>query len=134
MSKTVLLSNGSTLNCEMIIFATGPIIQEELFKNAGIRIENGGIWTDATLRTNQSDIFVAGDGVLIPNLTTDGYQPSSKWMDAREQGKIAAKNMLGKNISYKGSSFPLRIKFLDTSITTCGLVSGIPGHAEKNFI
>lgn len=129
--KGALLSDGSTLESEMIIFATGPVIQEELFHNAGIKTENGGIWADSTLQTNKKNIFVAGDGVLIPNLTTGGYRPSCKWMDAKEQGKIAAKNMLGKNISYKGSSFPLRIKFLNTSITTCGLISEIPADAEK---
>lgn len=129
--KGVLLSDGSTLDSEMIIFATGPAIQEELFNNADIKVENGGIWTDATLQTNKKNIFVAGDGVLIPNLTTGKYRPSSKWMDAQEQGKIAAKNMLGKNITYKGSSFPLRIKFLNTSITTCGPISEISDDTEK---
>lgn len=62
-SRQLVLSNGSTVECERILVATGrrPAIFGLGLDNAGVEHTPGGIVVDKRLRTSQRHIFAIGD-------------------------------------------------------------------------
>jgi len=92
-------ANAQTVN--LIVFALGTAPNSQLAKDAHLDLyENGAIKVDDELRTSDPNIFAAGDVVAFSNPVGDGLVSSNKWQASKEQGKIAAQNMAGKNVRY----------------------------------
>jgi NADPH-dependent 2,4-dienoyl-CoA reductase/sulfur reductase-like enzyme/rhodanese-related sulfurtransferase len=61
-SATVTLDDGTELEADLIIDATGVAPASAVAENAGLRIgDSGGIWVDAQHRTSDPFIFAVGD-------------------------------------------------------------------------
>jgi len=56
----VELSNGKTIETEMVVLGVGVVPRTTLAKDAGITVDNGIVVND-TLRTSAQDIYAAGD-------------------------------------------------------------------------
>lgn len=69
-------------------------------ENTSINKESG-ILVNTRLETSLKDIFAAGDCVEIYHPYINYYWINFGWPNALEQGLIAGKNMLGKNVEYK---------------------------------
>lgn len=68
-----------------------------LAEAAGIEVDNG-IAVDETLRTSASNVFAAGDCCSFPLPIYGGRRVRLEaWRNARDQGALAARNMLGAN-------------------------------------
>ncbi len=137
--QKVVLNDGTTILCDMVIVTTGLILQEKLLQNAKIQIEQNRIWVNSLQQTSRKDIFAAGDCALITDITTGALRPSAKWVDAQNQGIIAAHNMSGAHEMYQGSTFVLGAHFLDTVIVSCGPINkaehfqSIIKHTETSY-
>lgn len=58
----VVLADGSTIEGDVIVLATGYRPRTELAAEAGIKLARyGGIWVDEYMRTRNKDIFAVGD-------------------------------------------------------------------------
>ena len=75
-TRLVELRNGTTVDCDTVIFATGIQPNVELARYAGIRVARG-IVVDDTLATSHPDVFAVGEcvehrneiyGLLAPGL------------------------------------------------------------------
>jgi NADPH-dependent 2,4-dienoyl-CoA reductase/sulfur reductase-like enzyme/rhodanese-related sulfurtransferase len=63
-ARVVRLSDGSTLQPDFIIDASGVAPNTDLATAAGLRIgDTGGIWVDSSHHTSDPDIYAVGDGV-----------------------------------------------------------------------
>lgn len=62
-----------------------------------------GIVIDTHMRTNMPDIYAAGDVSQGNNIATGGTALIGLLANAREQGRTAAKNMLGMDTEYYGT-------------------------------
>lgn len=120
--QSVILSDGTQLACDMIIFTTGLVLQEKLLNDADIKIQDDGIVVDQSMQTSNQDIFAAGDCVLITDLATGKLRRSAKWPEAEAQGVVAVQNMCGAHEIYKGSPFIFGVRFLNTLVMSCGPV------------
>ncbi|QCP49349.1 pyridine nucleotide-disulfide oxidoreductase [Trinickia violacea] len=90
----VQLVDGTTLPCDAVIAGIGVTPRTELAQAAGLDIENG-IAVDATLRTNDPQIFAAGDVCSFPHLLLGRRIRLECWKNAEDQARVAARNMLG---------------------------------------
>ncbi len=95
----VKLSDGSDLKCQMVILATGVRANSEIASNSGLNV-NIGIIVDEYLRTNDSNIFAAGDVIEIDDVSSGKRVPSATWYNAVVQGRFAAYNMVGQRRRY----------------------------------
>lgn len=111
----VELRNGSKLDCDTVIFATGIQPNVELARYAGIKVGRG-IRVDDTLGTSQADIFAVGEcvehrnevyGVLAPGL---------------EQASILANRLCKGGAEYRGSFVSAQLKVLDLPVFTMGWI------------
>jgi 3-phenylpropionate/trans-cinnamate dioxygenase ferredoxin reductase component len=92
----VILSDGTRIDADMIIVGIGAVPRTGLAAAAGLKIDNG-IVVDEHLRTSDPDIFAAGDIAHTYNPRLGRHIRIEHWANARRQGVIAAKAMLGQD-------------------------------------
>jgi 3-phenylpropionate/trans-cinnamate dioxygenase ferredoxin reductase component len=92
----VILSDGTKIDADMIIVGIGAAPRTELAAVAGLKIDNG-IVVDEHLRTSDPDIFAAGDIAHAYNPRLGRHIRVEHWANARRQGVVAAKAMLGQD-------------------------------------
>jgi 3-phenylpropionate/trans-cinnamate dioxygenase ferredoxin reductase subunit len=90
----VMLSDGTLIDADMIIVGIGAVPRTQLAAEAGLKIDNG-IVVDEHLRTSDPDIFAAGDIAHAYNPRLGRHIRVEHWANARRQGAVAAKAMLG---------------------------------------
>ena len=122
----VRLSNGQTLEADLVISATGVRPAIGFLKDSGITCLQG-VLTDECLQTNVPGIFAAGDCAEAFDLVSGKTMVSAIQPNAAEQARVAAMNMVGQKTSLKGVT---QINVLDTLgliSTSFGNWEGVPG-------
>jgi 3-phenylpropionate/trans-cinnamate dioxygenase ferredoxin reductase subunit len=98
--QTIVLNDGARITCDAVIAGVGAQPSMDLAVTGGLEFENG-IRVDAYLRTSTPDIYAAGDCCSFPHPLYDGRRIRLEaWRNAREQGAVAAANMLGETAIY----------------------------------
>ncbi|MGA9406928.1 MAG: FAD-dependent oxidoreductase [Bacteroidota bacterium] len=121
-STSVLLSDGSVLDADMVLLSVGVRPELTLAKSAGLEIgTSGGLVVDETMRTNDSDIYGAGDMVEIINKVHGKKVRIPLAGPANRQGRIAATNMLGRRMVYRGALGTSVVKVFDSTAASTGL-------------
>lgn len=101
---TVLLKNGQKLDTDLVIAGIGVRPNSDLAKSAGLTLgKKGHIHVDPMLRTSDLDIFAAGDVIEVDDPILGGTTAIPLAGPANKQGRIAAGNMTGLKIPYRGS-------------------------------
>jgi 3-phenylpropionate/trans-cinnamate dioxygenase ferredoxin reductase subunit len=90
----VMLNDGTLIDADMIIVGIGAVPRTQLAAETGLKIDNG-IVVDEHLRTSDPDIFAAGDIAHAYNPRLGRHSRVEHWANARRQGAVAAKAMLG---------------------------------------
>lgn len=94
------LSNGQTIQADMVIAGVGATPNTELAESAGLSIDNG-VAVDSGMRTADPNIFAAGDCCSFPHPLYDNTRIRlESWRCAQEQAEVAANNMLGGETIY----------------------------------
>lgn len=93
--ERVVLSDGTTIDCDAVVVGIGAIPRTELAEAAGLRVDNG-VLTDERLSTSAAGIFAAGDVARSLRPFYGEELRVEHWANARRQAEIAARTMLGK--------------------------------------
>lgn len=121
------LDDGTELSADFIIESIGVRPNSGLARDAGLNCgPRGHIQVDEFLRTSDPDIFAAGDAVEVRDPVFGGVTAIPLAGPANKQGRIAAGNMLGGRVPYKGS--------LGTSVVKVGsLTAAGVGYTETRL-
>jgi 3-phenylpropionate/trans-cinnamate dioxygenase ferredoxin reductase component len=92
----VMLSDGTRVDADMIIVGVGAVPRTELALAADLKIDNG-IVVDEHLRSSDPDVFAAGDIAHAYSPRLGRHIRVEHWANARRQGVVAAKAMLGQD-------------------------------------
>ena len=93
---TVVLEDETRIACDGIVAGVGAVPETALAAGCGLAIENG-VRVDAMLRTDDPEIYAAGDCCSFPSALYGGRRVRLEaWRNAQEQGALAASNMLGE--------------------------------------
>ena len=111
----VSLSNGQTLEADLVICAAGVKPNVDFLKGSGMDIGRG-IRVDNAMRTNLPDVFAAGDVTEAVGFNSGQPELNAIQPNAADQARIAGHNMAGGTAESQGS---LAINVLDT----LGLIS-----------
>jgi len=111
--KGVTMEGGETLPASMVIISAGVRPNLELSEPLGLDTDKG-IMVDGHLRTNQPDIYAAGDVAEFRGM------PYGIWPAAMEQGKIAGINMAGGDMVYEGTTMANSLKVAGVDLASAG--------------
>ncbi|ESR24506.1 NAD(P)/FAD-dependent oxidoreductase [Lutibaculum baratangense] len=95
----VELGDGRTIACDAVLIAVGAEPVADLAEAAGIAVDNG-ILVDEGCRTSAPDVYAAGDCAAFPSARYGRTLRLESVQNAIDQGKAAAKSMLGEDVSY----------------------------------
>jgi NADPH-dependent 2,4-dienoyl-CoA reductase/sulfur reductase-like enzyme len=127
----VKLSNGQTLETDLIISATGVKPAMDFLEGSGVKCLLG-VLTDEHLQTTVPGIYAAGDCAEAFDKVSGKTIVSAIQPNAADQAYVAGMNMAGKRATLKGVT---QINVLDTLglvSTSFGEWQGVPGgqHVE----
>jgi 3-phenylpropionate/trans-cinnamate dioxygenase ferredoxin reductase subunit len=97
--EQVTLSDGSTLDTEVVILGVGVTPRVELADTAGLKLDDGVI-VDETLTSTDPRILAAGDIANAWHPLLQRHLRVEHWANALNQGKIAGRNLLGAGEPY----------------------------------
>jgi NADH dehydrogenase/NADH oxidase (H2O2-forming) len=105
----------------VVIFAVGVKADVNLFKGTGLEIGPDGIVVNERMETNVKDVYAAGDCVQFTNAITGDITNGKLATNAVPMGRVAAKNLLGEDATYKGFFNGAATKVEDLFIGGTGL-------------
>ncbi len=111
----VRLSNGQTLECDLLIAAAGVRPNIAFLDGSGVKVGDG-ILVDERMQTSVPGIYAAGDVTEAAGFYSGRPELNAIQPNAADQARIAAANMSGAHAATQGS---LAINVLDT----LGLIS-----------
>jgi nitrite reductase (NADH) large subunit len=117
----VQLEGGEILSAKMVVISAGVRPNLKLTESLGLDSDKG-IKVDEHLRTNQPDIYAAGDVTEFMGI------PYGIWPAAMEQGKIAGTNMAGGDETYEGTTIANTLKVVGIDLASAGDID-----AENKF-
>ena len=113
MVNGVHLEGGEILPARMVLISAGVRPNMDLAGPLGLDTDKG-IKVDERLRTNQADIYAAGDVAEFRGM------PYGIWPAAMEQGKIAGNNMGGGDMVYAGTTMANTLKVVGIDLASAG--------------
>jgi NADPH-dependent 2,4-dienoyl-CoA reductase/sulfur reductase-like enzyme/nitrite reductase/ring-hydroxylating ferredoxin subunit len=90
----VELSNGETIEAEMVVVGVGVSPRTKLAQEAGLKIDNG-IVVNENLETTAPDVYGAGDVARYPDPISGESVRIEHWVLAERHGQAVARAMLG---------------------------------------
>ncbi|MFC1235498.1 FAD-dependent oxidoreductase [Vibrio sp. F74] len=117
----LILSNGETVQTEILVMAIGVRPEIKLAQDAGLRIgELGGIWTAPTMQSSDPSIYAVGDAIEEADFITGNPTVVPLAGPANRQGRMAADNMFGREQTYQGTQGTAICKIFDLAIASTG--------------
>lgn len=116
----VKLSNGTTLECDLLICAAGVRPNVDFLEGSGVKLGDG-VLVNERMQTSVPEIYAAGDVTQAAGFYSGKPELNAIQPNAADQARIAAANMLGARATAQGS---LPINVLDT----LGLISSSFGQ------
>lgn len=118
---TLSLSDGETLDTDILIMAIGVRPETTLAKQAGLTIgELGGILVNEAMQTSDPSIFAVGDAVEEKDFVTGKQTLVPLAGPANRQGRMAADNMFGAAETYQGTQGTAICKIFDLAVASTG--------------
>ena len=98
------LNSGEKLEAGMVLLCIGVRPESKLAKEAGLALGiRDSIKVDEHLRTSDPDIYAVGDVIEVKNFVTGDPALIPLAGPANKQGRIAADNIAGRDVIYKGT-------------------------------
>ena len=119
--KQVILKSGKKIETDGVIVAVGVAPNAGLAKDAGLTVDRGVVVNDF-MQTSNDNVFAAGDVAQAYDMVSGVKRPIPILPLAARQGRIAALNMLGMDVKYKGGFAMNSISIGKVSFISMGIV------------
>jgi 3-phenylpropionate/trans-cinnamate dioxygenase ferredoxin reductase component len=100
-ASAVLIKSGHPIPADTILIGVGAAPNIALADAAGLKLADGGIAVDATLRSSDPDIYAAGDVAAHDHPKYRHRVRVEHWANAKDQGAHVAGNLLGAEAPYQ---------------------------------
>jgi NADPH-dependent 2,4-dienoyl-CoA reductase/sulfur reductase-like enzyme len=91
----VQLDNGTSIDCDFVLAATGVVPNSGVAESAGLDIAQSRVVVGADMETSAPNVFAAGDVALAYNTSVGRRIATEHWQDAADQGAIAGASAAG---------------------------------------
>lgn len=118
---TIVLKSGKEISVELVVLSIGVRPNNELAKAAGLPLNaRGGVVTDGHLRTSDPNIYAVGDIIEVNDLVFGERTMAPLAGPANKEGRIAADNIAGGDVIYRGAQSTSIFKVFDLTAATTG--------------
>ncbi|HTQ41079.1 MAG TPA: FAD-dependent oxidoreductase [Pirellulales bacterium] len=123
----VHLKSGQQISAQLVILGVGVRPENKLAVEAGLDVgPRGGIRVSEYLQTSDPDIYAVGDAVEVKDVVTGDATQVALAGPANRQGRIAADNVFGRSMKYRGTQGTAIVGVFDRTIA-------MTGASEKNL-
>jgi len=119
--EKVILDNGDTLNCDMLVIAIGVRPRVDFLSNTQIKI-NRGIVVNNQMKTNIPDVYACGDCAEIYDFVYETSKLTPIWPAAYIGGMVAGFNMCGIEKEFNTGMNMNSMKFFGLPVMSAGLI------------
>ncbi len=131
---TVCLNSGQRLTAQLVIFGIGVRPENKLAVDAGLEVgPRGGIWVNDYLQTSDPDIYAVGDVIEVNDVISGDKTQVPLAGPANRQGRIAADNVFGRSIKYRGTQGTAILGFFDRTAAMTGASEKVLRRANRPF-
>jgi nitrite reductase (NADH) large subunit len=124
--QAVALKNGTQIEADLVVVATGIRSNIDLAHGAGLNVDRG-IIVDDNLRASRPDIFAIGECAEHRGVCYGLVEP------AYEQARVLAAHLAGENAHYPGSVLATNLKVSGVNVFSAGDFIGAPGTEQLVF-
>ncbi len=96
---------GRHVPCDLLVVSIGVAPATDFLAGSGIALEGGYVVVDALLRTSAPNVFAAGDITVFYDPVFARRRHIEHWDNAAKQGRLAARNMMGRRLRYDDVSY-----------------------------
>jgi NADPH-dependent 2,4-dienoyl-CoA reductase/sulfur reductase-like enzyme/peroxiredoxin family protein/rhodanese-related sulfurtransferase/TusA-related sulfurtransferase len=121
-SLKVRTTSGKELEADLVVLAIGVRPNTKLAKESGIEVtQRGHIVTNEHMQTSDPDIYAVGDAVQVKSAITGLPTTLALAGPASRQGRVAADNIAGRNMTFKGVRGTSVVKVFDLTVAATGM-------------
>ncbi|MHA1987352.1 MAG: FAD-dependent oxidoreductase [Promethearchaeota archaeon] len=134
-NKTIVKTkNGRNIETDLVVMAVGIKPVSKLAKESGLDLNpRGNIIVNEFMTTSDPNIFAVGDAVQILHYQTKRPISIALAGPANKQGRIAADNIAGREVKYKGILGASVVKVFDATVAAVGLTEKQLRKTDINY-
>ena len=102
--QSVLTESGETIPCDMVVIGAGVTPRTEFLRGTEIDCRDG-VMVNEFLQTNDPSIYAAGDVACVYHPFFKSQFRVEHWDNAIKQGRLAARNMMGRREPFTAVSY-----------------------------
>ena len=128
------LASGQRLTAQLVIFGIGVRPENKLAVDAGLEVgPRGGIRVNDYLQTSDPDIYAVGDVIEVNDVISGDKTQVPLAGPANRQGRIAADNVFGRSMKYRGTQGTAILGFFDRTAAMTGASEKVLRRANRPF-
>jgi NADPH-dependent 2,4-dienoyl-CoA reductase/sulfur reductase-like enzyme/rhodanese-related sulfurtransferase len=117
----VRLTSGQNLSAQLVVLGVGVRPENKLAVDAGLEVgPRGGIRVNDHLQTTDPDIYAVGDAIEVKDFVTGDPTQVPLAGPANRQGRIAADNIFGRAVSYRGTQGTAIVRVFERTAAMTG--------------
>jgi NADPH-dependent 2,4-dienoyl-CoA reductase/sulfur reductase-like enzyme/rhodanese-related sulfurtransferase len=130
----VCLNSGQRLTAQLVVFGIGVRPENKLAVEAGLEVgPRGGIRVNDYLQTSDPNIYAVGDVIEVNDVISGDKSQVPLAGPANRQGRIAADNVFGRSMKYRGTQGTAIVGFFDRTAAMTGASEKALRRANRPF-
>ncbi len=130
----VCLNSGQRLPAQLVIFGVGVRAENKLAVDAGLGVgSRGGIRVNEYLQTTDPNIYAVGDAIEVKDVVSGEQTQVPLAGPANRQGRIAADNIFGRAVPYRGTQGTAIVRVFDRTAAMTGASEKALRRANRPF-
>jgi NADPH-dependent 2,4-dienoyl-CoA reductase/sulfur reductase-like enzyme/rhodanese-related sulfurtransferase len=117
----VVVAHGEPVPADIVLVCVGTRTRTALAHSAGLIIGKTGVTVNKFMQTSDPDIYAVGDMVDILHQVADRPLNIALAGPANRQGRLAADNIFGRKVAYRGNVGTSACKVFDLTVASTGL-------------
>ena len=128
------LTSGQRLPAQLVVFGVGVRPENKLAIDADLEVgPRGGIRVNEYLQTSDPNIYAVGDAIEVKDFVSGDRTQVPLAGPANRQGRIAADNVFGRAVRYRGTQGTAIVGVFDKTVAMTGASEKILRQANRPF-
>jgi NADPH-dependent 2,4-dienoyl-CoA reductase/sulfur reductase-like enzyme/rhodanese-related sulfurtransferase len=130
----VCLKSGKRLPAQLVVVGVGVRPENKLAVEADLKVgRRGGIQVNEFLQTADPDIYAVGDAIEVKDYISGDPTQVPLAGPANRQGRIAADNIFGRSVKFRGTQGTAIVGFFDRTAAMTGASEKVLRRSNRPF-